>query len=89
MELNVTIELWRKGKWYVAKSPKLDFISQGRTREEARKNLEEAIIIQFQEMEEMRTLEGYLAECGFEIKNNTVTPRNEIAGYERSSIHIS
>ena len=88
MELNLTIELWRKGKWYVAKSPELDFISQGKTREEARKNLEEVINIQFEEMEEMGTLKEYLTECGFEIKNNTVTPRNEIVGYERSSFHI-
>lgn len=74
MELNLTIELWRKGKWYVAKSPELDFISQGKTREEARKNLEEVINIQFEQMEEMGTLEEYLAECSFEIKHNTVTP---------------
>ncbi|MBW2342017.1 MAG: hypothetical protein JRF50_17000 [Deltaproteobacteria bacterium] len=88
MELSLTIELWRKGKWYVAKSPELDFVSQGRTREEARKNLEEVVNIQFQEMEGMGTLEEYLTECGFEIENDTVTPRNEIVGYERSSIHI-
>jgi len=65
MELNLTIELWRKGKWYVAKSPELDFISQGITLEEAKKNLKEVIKIQFQEMEEMGTLKEYLSElCG-------------------------
>jgi len=88
MELNLTIELWRKGKWYVAKSPELDFISQGKTREEARKNLEEVINIQFEEMEEMGTLKEYLTECGFEIKDNTVIPKNEIVGFERSSLNI-
>jgi len=88
MELNLTIELWRKGNWYVAKSPELDFISQGKTREEARKNLEEVITIQFEEMEEMGTLKEYLTECGFEIKNNAVIPKNEILGFERSSFHI-
>jgi len=88
MELNLTIELWQKGKWYVAKSPELDFISQGKTREEARKNLEEVINIQFEEMEEMGTLKEYLTECGFEIKDNTVIPKNEIVGFERSSLHI-
>jgi predicted RNase H-like HicB family nuclease len=89
MELNLTIELWRKERWYAAKSPELDFISQGKTPEEARKNLEEVINIQFQEMEEMGLLEEYLAECGFEIKNDTIIPRNEIIGFERSSLHIT
>ncbi len=69
MEVNLTIELWRKGEWYVAKSPELDFISQGKTPQEARKNLEEVIDIQFQEMDEIGTLKEYLAEYGFEIKN--------------------
>ncbi len=69
MEVSLTIELWRKGEWYVAKSPELDFISQGKTPQEARKNLEEVIDIQFQEMDEICTLKECLAECGFEIKN--------------------
>ena len=56
MLLNITIELWQKGKWYVAKSPELDFVSQGKTGEEAKKNLIEVINIQFHEMEEMGTL---------------------------------
>jgi len=62
MQLDFTIELWKKGKWYVARSPELDFVSQGKTREEARKNLEEVIKIQFEEMTEMGTLQDYLKE---------------------------
>lgn len=88
MLLNITIELWRKAGWYVARSPELDFISQGKTPEEARKNLEEVINIQFQEMAELGTLEEYLAECGFEIENDTIIPKNEIIGFEKSSLHI-
>lgn len=88
MLLNITVELWQKGGWYTAKSPELDFVSQGRTREEAKKNLEEVINIQFQEMEEMGTLEEYLAECGFEIENDTIIPKNEIIGFEKSSLYI-
>ncbi|MDO8141132.1 MAG: DUF4258 domain-containing protein [Candidatus Brocadiales bacterium] len=38
---------------------KLDFISQGRTPEEARKNHLEVISIQFEEMKNMGTLEEY------------------------------
>ena len=60
MELSITIEIRKKGNWYVARTPELDFISQGRTREEAKKNLLEVARIQFTEMKEMGTLEDYL-----------------------------
>jgi len=89
MELNLTIELWKKGGWFVARSPELDFLSQGETREEARKNLEEVIKIQFEEMTEMGTLEEYLKECGFEIKDDFIIPKNEIIGFEKASVHIN
>jgi predicted RNase H-like HicB family nuclease len=89
MELNLTIELWKKGGWFVARSPELDFLSQGETREEARKNLEEVIKIQFEEMTEMGTLEEYLKECGFEIKDDFIIPKNEIIGFEKTSVHIN
>jgi predicted RNase H-like HicB family nuclease len=88
MKLSVTIELWRKGNWYVARSPELDFISQGKTPEEARRNLEEVINIQFQEMTEMGTLEEYLEECGFEVEKDRIIPMNEIIGFEKSSVEI-
>ena len=89
MLLNITIELWQKGAWYIAKSPELDFVSQGKTREEAKKNLIEVINIQFHEMQEMGTLHEYLSECGFELKNDTIFPKNEMIGFERYSLEVA
>ena len=89
MFLNTTIELWQKGDWYIAKSPELDFVSQGKTREEAKKNLVEVINIQFQEMQEMGTLHEYLSECGFELKDDTIFPQNEMIGFERYSLEVA
>ena len=60
------------GNWFLARTPELDFISQGRTREEAKKNLLEVARIQFREIKEMGTLEDYLLECGFETKENDI-----------------
>jgi len=68
MELNMTIEIRKKGNWYLARAPELDFISQDRTREEAKRNLLEVARIQFGEMKEMGTLEDYLLEFGSETK---------------------
>ncbi len=39
MNLRMTIETWEKGSWYIAKCPELDFVSQGKTPEEAKRNL--------------------------------------------------
>ena len=89
MFLSITIELWQKGDWYIAKSPELDFVSQGKTREEAKKNLVEVINIQFQEMQEMGTLHEYLSECGFELKHDTILAKNEMIGFERYSLEVA
>ena len=88
MKLQLTIEVWKKGNWYLARAPELDFVSQGKTPEEARKNLLEVIRIQFKEMKEMGTLEEYLVECGFETKGDKVIPQSEIMGFEKSMVSV-
>jgi predicted RNase H-like HicB family nuclease len=88
VKLQLTIEVWKKGNWYLARAPELDFVSQGKTPEEARKNLLEVIRIQFKEMKEMGTLEEYLVECGFETKGDQITPQSEIMGFEKSMVSV-
>lgn len=88
-ELPVTIEIWRKGKWFLANAPELDFVSQGRTFEEAKKNLLEVIQIQFQEMKDLGTLDEYLADCGFYVKGNRILPQKEIVGFEKSVVPMT
>jgi len=89
MHLNVTIEVWRKSKWYIAKCPELDFISQGKTREEAKSNLLEVIQIQFEEMSQIGALDEYLAECGYEKQNNAIIPTTEMIGFEKYSLQVA
>jgi predicted RNase H-like HicB family nuclease len=89
MNLDVTIEVWHKGKWYVAKCLELDFISQGKTREEARSNLLEVIQIQFEEMSQTGALDEYLAECGYEKQDNTIIPKTEMIGFEKYSLQVA
>jgi predicted RNase H-like HicB family nuclease len=79
----------RRGKWCIAKVPELDFVAQGKTVEEAKKNLQEVINIQFAEMREMGTLDEYLAECGFVIKDENVEPENEIIGFEKQILQVA
>jgi predicted RNase H-like HicB family nuclease len=60
MKINTTIEVWKRGAWFIARSQELDFVSQGRTADEARANLLEVVQIQFEEMRELGTLDDYL-----------------------------
>ncbi len=87
-QLQLTIEVWKKGNWYLARAPELDFISQGKTPKEARKNLLEVIRIQFREMRGMGTLEDYLIECGFETKGHKIRPQSEILSFEKSMVSV-
>lgn len=64
MKLSATIEIWERKNWYLARIPELDFVSQGRTIEEAKKNLSEVIQIQFKEMKRTGTLNDYLNFSG-------------------------
>ena len=88
MKLPLIIESWKKdhGIW---RAPELDFISQGRTPEESRKNLLEVISIQFEEMKNTGTLAEYLQECGFDMNGEGITPQIEIIGFEKSVISVS
>ena len=89
MDLDITIEIWKKGKWFIAKCPELDFISKGKTRDKSKKNLIEVIKIQFEEMEEMGTLYDYLAECGYEKRNNNIIPLMEMIEFEKYSLRVA
>jgi len=89
MDINITIEVWQKGKWFIAKCPELDFISQGATRDEAKKNLLEVIQIQFEEMDKIGTLNEYLAECGYDNHNGTIAPKVEMIGFEKYSVQVA
>ena len=55
----------RKGKWYVASCPPLDLTTQGRTKEEAKKNLLEASELFITSCIERGTLDQALKELGF------------------------
>jgi predicted RNase H-like HicB family nuclease len=86
--ITITIEIWQKGPYYLAKAPELDFISQGNTFDEAKRNLLDVIKIQFHEMKEMGTFEEYLAECGFDVKGDQFVPQREIVGFEKSIVEV-
>ena len=84
----MTVEVWQKGAWYIAKCPELDFVAQGRDAEEAKRNLLEVMEIQFEEMSELGTLEEYLQECGYTLKDNTAVSLSEMVAFERRAVQV-
>ena len=88
MKLHLTIEVWKKGHWYLARTPELDFISQGRTKQEAKDNLLEVLRIQFAEMKDMNTLKDYLMECGIHMKDDDLISPLEVVECEKSIVSI-
>jgi len=89
MQLMLTLEIWRKGRWYIARCPELDFVSQGESPEKARQNLYELIQIQFEEMGALGTLEDYLWECGYRRDHGAFVSPLEVIGLEKFSVPLS
>jgi len=88
MQLKITTEIWQKGRWFVAKCPELDFVSQGKTAEEAKRNLLEVIQIQLEEMTALGTLDDYLLECGYVREKGSFTSQSEMVGFEKSVVQV-
>ncbi len=83
MKLHHTIQIWQKGSWFIARCPELDFVTQGKTLDEAQKNLLEVIEIQFEEMFKMGTFAEYLEECGYELQEDVAMPMSEMIGFQK------
>ena len=86
--LKITLEFWREGNLYIARSPELDMVAQGDSIEEARRNLLEVIEIQFEEMKEMGTLEEFLSEAGYKLEAEMVGSEKEIISFDKSFVSL-
>jgi predicted RNase H-like HicB family nuclease len=64
MEWQLPATIKKKGKWYVSSCPLLDVYSQGRTREEARRNIVDALASFLMSCYERGTLDAVLRDAG-------------------------
>lgn len=63
--IDYTTEIWKEGDAYVAWSPELDVSSAGKTVDEARAHLREAVELFLEESERMGTLGEVMEEAGY------------------------
>ena len=84
--LKMTIEFWREGALYLARSPELDMVAQGSSLEEAKRNLLEVVEIQFEEMKDLGTLDEFLLQAGYKPEDEIAESEKEIIGFDKSFV---
>lgn len=70
MQLDYTVQIWREGDQFVAHALPLDVMSSGKTVEQARTALDEAIRLFLETATDMGTLELVLEEAGYERRGD-------------------
>lgn len=89
MKIKLTEELWKEGNMYVSYCPELDIASCGDSIEQAKKNLMELILINFEEAQKMGTFDRLLEEAGFVKDQDAILSlRKELVGFTPIEVAI-
>jgi len=71
IQLQLPFDIEKKDDWYVSSCNALDVHSQGKTKDEAKHNLGEALFLFFLSCFERGTIDEVLKDCGFEVQQTT------------------
>ncbi|MFH0923170.1 MAG: type II toxin-antitoxin system HicB family antitoxin [Candidatus Falkowbacteria bacterium] len=88
-KINFTSQIWKEGNMFVAYNPELSVSSCGKTIEEAKKNLKEAVELFIESTEKMGTLKEILQESGFikkKVDHEKIWKAPELLSLERMSL---
>ena len=89
MKIRLTEEIWKEGNMYVSYCPELDIASCGEDVEQAKRNLNEAIIINIEETKKMGTFKEFLENCGIEpISEDVLSARKELVGFTPIEVSV-
>jgi predicted RNase H-like HicB family nuclease len=89
MKLKLTEEIWKEGNMYVSYCPELDIASCGEDVQQAKTNLNEAILITMEETRKMGTFQDFLEECGIELSEGDIfSARKELVGFTPIEVAI-
>ena len=89
MKIKLTEELWREGNMYVSYCPELDVASCGETVDQARRNLQEVILINLEETKKMGTLDRFLEDAGLHKEHDDIlSARKELIGFRPIEIAV-
>jgi predicted RNase H-like HicB family nuclease len=65
LKIEYTLQLWREGDCFIAHAMPLDVMSAGKTEEEARHALDEAVELFLKTADDIGTLEQVLEDAGY------------------------
>lgn len=85
--IEYTVQVWQERSQFVAHAMPLDVASAGRTPDEARQALDEAVRLFLKASEDMGTLSDVLAEAGYEPRNGEWVSPSWI-GVQRHTVAI-
>ena len=85
-DIDYTAQIWKEGSQYVAHAMPLDVMSSGKTPEEARKALDEAVHLFLVTADDMGTLDEILQETGYELREGRWISPSWVAIERHSSI---
>jgi len=89
MKMRLTEEIWKEGNMYVSFCPELEVASCGETVGQARRNLQEAILINLEETKKMGTFDQFLEEAGFHREQDEIlSVRKELVGFRPIEIAV-
>jgi predicted RNase H-like HicB family nuclease len=84
VEFRLPAKIRKKGRWYVSSCPSLDVHSQGHTKDEARRNLVDALVFFLESCFERGTLDAVLREAGLVPGVAPTAARGRVAKPEES-----
>ncbi len=86
----VSEHIWKEGGMYTSFCPDLDVASCGRTVDEAKKNLREALEIYVEETSKIGTLNDLLEEAGYDLSSeeNILVKRKELIEFETIKVSL-
>ena len=86
----VSEHVWKEGDMYTAFCPEIDVASCGRTVDEAKRNLREALQIYVEETSKMGTLNDLLEEAGYDVSSeeDVLVKRKEIIEFETIKVSL-
>ena len=85
-DIEYTVQIWREGNQFIAHAMPLDVMSSGKTPEEARKALDEAVHLFLVTATDMGTLDEVLQESGYELREGRWVSPSWIAIERHSAI---
>ena len=86
VNIEYTVHIWKEGNQFVAHAMPLDVMSSGRSPEEARKALDEAVHLFLVTTADHGTLEEILEEAGYELQQGNWVSPSWVAIERRSAV---